>query len=905
MARAREILGGEEPGRHHQDGIHWSPEPLSPAGSVAFLFPGQGSQVLDMGRELAMAFPEALEQFELADRVLAGSYERPLSTYVFPPPSFTAQERTRRQAELTDTHVAQAAIGASELAYLRVLQALGVEPDMTGGHSYGEFAALTAAGGIDSEQMLRISEARGRFMKEASAAEAGAMVAVQAPPEALTELLEGGVVVAANLNSPRQTVLSGPREQVEAAAEWCREREIGARMLPVACAFHSPHVAGAQQKLAQLLNETAIAAPSIPVYSNTSGDAHSDRPDQIAALLSEHLIRPVNFVSEIEAMHRDGARLFVEVGPRSALTGLVGQILAGREHVAVCTDRSGRPGLLSLLHCLAALAVEGVPVDLARLHLGRTAQSGGQDAGPRAAWLVDGGRAWPAGEQRQRATPVPGIDRKERVVMSASTNGDGALAPAVSQERRLGSADLHPEAAAPQGGPGAISGPPLAGDRLADVILRHQQVMQQFLETQRAVMLSYLAGAQGAPPVRRAVPAQRRAVPALPAQPASTQAETGSPRAAPEPAEPAPPAPPAPEPAAPAAEPSNGSGSLSAAEIQARILALVSDRTGYPADMLGLDADLEGDLGIDSIKRVEIAGTFRQSLPDAEGERIDIEQLTESRTLRAVIDTLVAALGTPAARNGGPPPGEDAVQENQRPFEQGPAEQERIGRFVVNAVSAPAITQTAGLAAAGAVVIVDDGCGVGRELARALAGDGHHVLMLAGEAQPRTAEEAAGVAAELREHGGAEGAAPPRGARRPGPGIRRAEDASAARAGSGRGPAAGRRSRRRGGSGRHAARRQLRPRRGLAPRQSLTGRVAWLPEDARPGDSGGAGSSRSTSRISPWSGRPRCSWPSCMRRTGCSRWATRAPGARSWSPRRRRLQAAAPVRCSTGTASCS
>src|SRR6202044_3395346 len=117
----------------------------------------------------------------------------------------------------TDTHVAQAALGATELAYLSVLEKLGVQPEMTAGHSYGEFAALAAAGGVDAEQLLEISEARGRFMKQAAEAGGGAMVAGDAPPEELPSLLEGGGVVAANLNSPRQTVLSGPREHVEAA----------------------------------------------------------------------------------------------------------------------------------------------------------------------------------------------------------------------------------------------------------------------------------------------------------------------------------------------------------------------------------------------------------------------------------------------------------------------------------------------------------------------------------------------------------------------------------------------------------------------------------------------------------------------------------------------------------------
>ncbi|WP_187368723.1 type I polyketide synthase [Baekduia soli] len=439
LPAVRDVLAGDAERVHAPNGIHFSARPLAAEGRVAFLFPGQGSQAVDMARDVTMAFPEALGAFGLADRVLAGRFERPLSRYVFPPPAFTSEQAAERQAQLTSTDVAQPALGAAELGYLRVLGALGVAPGMVGGHSYGEFVALAAAGCLAEEDLMRLSEARGRAMAEASADAPGAMAAVHAAPEALEGLLAAGDLVVANRNAPDQTVVSGPVEGIEAAIAWCGERDISARRLPVACAFHSPLVASAQRRLAEALQATPLAAPRIPLYSNTTGGRHAQEPEAIAGVLAEHLARPVEFVSEIEAMHADGARLFVEVGPGSVLTALTERILGDREHVAVSLDRRRRHGLVALLHALAVLAAEGVPVRAQRLFEGRSARtiplaSIAPDAGPEpprpGLWKVDGGRARPAD------APVPPIptsvprspEPQEPRVMTTQTNG---AAPAV------------------------------------------------------------------------------------------------------------------------------------------------------------------------------------------------------------------------------------------------------------------------------------------------------------------------------------------------------------------------------------------------------------------------------------------------------------------------------------------
>ena len=778
---ARALIAGDDLRRHRRDGVHWVREPLAPEGRLAFLFPGQGSQTVDMGRDVAVAFPEARDRFEFADRLLADRYAGPLSRFVFPAPSFTPEHRRHRQAQLTDTHVAQAALGATELALSRVLAALGVEPEMTAGHSYGELVALAAAGAVDDAGLLILSEARGRLMAAAADGADGAMAAVDAAPEALAGV--PGDVVAANLNAPSQTVLSGPREAIAEALRWCEEQGIAARALPVACAFHSPQVAGARAQFAEVLQAASISAPRIPVYSNTTADRHDPRPEAIVEVLGRHLAEPVDFVREIEAMYRDGARIFLEVGPRSVLSGLAGQILGERPHVTVPLDRPGAHGLVALTDALAALATEGVDVPVGRLYDRRRAPGTETPAAaarrrselpPARRWLVDGGSARPLHPPEPTSPRHPA--QEQPMVSTNSTNGAGAPVSVAAPVHPLpvtGSPSPAPAFPVPSTNghrPPALSPPsPLAGtvaasappDRAAEVMGRYQQLMQSFLETQRDVMLGYLGAARhaGSPsaPLTPLAPLAPLAPPAAGAPAAATLSPPPAPAmtAAPQPGSAAL-VPAASPPAVPVAPP-RPEVVLSLDDIEVRLLAVVSERTGYPPEMLTLDGDLEGDLGIDSIKRVEIAGTFTQDLEVHQRGQIDMEQLTSSRTLREVVAVIAAGL------TGGPPPGPPPLSPPRdgaetRPFSPPPADTERVGRFLLAPASAPALPVAhLPLAPAGAVVVLGDGTGLGTAVAAALTGTRPAVLV-AGAADLAGPEDAAALAADLRAEHGAIGA---------------------------------------------------------------------------------------------------------------------------------------------------
>ena len=627
-------------------------------GKIAFLFPGQGSQAPGMLRDLAVQFAEVRDPLLAFDALLEGRLPQRLSTYIYPPASFTPEDRQARARALTDTRVAQPALGAIDTGALRLLAALGVQPDMAAGHSYGEYVALHAAGVIDEATLAVLSERRGNAIATAVGANPGSMAAASASPDAVRAAIgEPDGLWLANFNAPQQTILAGVTASVDEAVAALARAGISVRPLPVACAFHTPLMHGARARFDETLASASFAPPRIPIYSNTLAGPYPAHPQSIARVLSDHLEAPVRFVDEVRAMYDAGARIFVEVGPRGVLTGLVRQIVP--DAIAIALDHPDKPGVVQLLHALAQLAVCGVHVDPSRLFAGRRVEALGAEfrrvTPPRTpAWVVNGAGARPA-----TAPVAPKVrPRLDRTVLVPTPPGSDAGRETGSSSRIDPERFVDPPIPTPTVEPfimdervppspvSLIAGAPAPAAGTDAVMLQFQQVMSHFLNTQGAIMSAYLGSASAVPLPTSQVVGPAATAPVL----TMTQAHVAPAAVAP------PPAVVDREPVA-APQPQPVSASSAAADFTALLVQVAAERTGYAPEMLDLDLAIEADLGIDSIKRVEILSSVRRQCSDADQQKLQpaMDTLTRVRTLREMAAALTAAVGAAAPAAVAPP----------------------------------------------------------------------------------------------------------------------------------------------------------------------------------------------------------------------------------------------------------
>lgn len=327
----------------HPQGIYYRPSGMTLDGKVVALFSGQGSQYLEMGRELVMNFPTLRQSYDQMDKLLIADGLHPISTIVFPPPVFESVHQEAQAQMLQRTEYAQPAIAAFSVGLYKIMQQAGFKPNFVAGHSFGEFTALWAAGALSDKEYFSLVKARGQAMAPSAdrGGDTGTMIAVKGDVSQIRNLIKPFHQIAiANYNSDKQVVLAGSKLEIAKVQQSLSESGYSVVPLPVAGAFHTPLVGYAQKPFAAALEQIKFNRPQIPVYANVTGDRHPSDCQAIQTLLKQHLINPVLFKQEIENIYAAGGSCFVEFGPRAVLTHLVKEILGDRPHLAIALNAS-------------------------------------------------------------------------------------------------------------------------------------------------------------------------------------------------------------------------------------------------------------------------------------------------------------------------------------------------------------------------------------------------------------------------------------------------------------------------------------------------------------------------------------------------------------------------------------
>ncbi|GAA1300563.1 SDR family NAD(P)-dependent oxidoreductase [Saccharothrix xinjiangensis] len=602
-------------------------------GPVAFLFPGQGSQYPNMGAGLLLHHERALQAWDAAADVPLG--DRPLHDVVFPRPHAEDHD-----AGLLDhTEWTQPSLAAHSLALLNLLHDLGLTADRAAGHSSGELVALHHAGAFDAESLLRLARVRGELMSQAG--EPGAMLALNCPIEAAEKLITdtgGSRLWPANRNGPEQIVASGAVRDIDALEALARDRGVRVKRLPVSVAAHTPLMAPAAERLRAAAEAIPMSVLRVPVHANANGLPYPADPGSVPERLAAHLCGPVLFADTIEAMYGEGVRTFVEVGPGSALTGLVDGVLGAREHLAVSLDHRDQDSETALQTAMGRLAVRGVELDFAALWRDVRAP---RPAAPAAMTVPITGAN---GHRPERPAPTP--TARVRTSETSPTTSEPAdqrkpvTAPhqpsaewlRTLQEMQRATSEAH--ATVQQ----TIAGTHLAYLRTAEEALRGLVSAVTGTATPSspppAAAPRPWPALAAPPPAREPVwtPAPTSVEP-LPVEPLPAPAEVPSTVSAPAPA-------PVPAEAAPAV-----TTDQDVAEV---MLKIVAELTGYPVDMLDADMRLDGELGVDSIKRVQIMSTLRERMPDL--PPLGTGDIGSLRTVRQVAERFSTAAPRRAGR---------------------------------------------------------------------------------------------------------------------------------------------------------------------------------------------------------------------------------------------------------------
>jgi acyl transferase domain-containing protein/short-subunit dehydrogenase len=666
----------------------------NPDTRIVFLFPGQGSQYTGMLRQLVADVPAVAAQQRTIDSVM--------SRLGYPTWEQLAWNESSPLGK--DVWTTQISMLLADVLALSALAERGIAPDAVAGHSYGEYAALLAAGAWDLEQAARVTRRRCDSIG-ASPAGLGGMLATTATPEIIAQLgsRAGGPVFVANHNAPDQTVVGGSLPALAELERALQEGLYETRMLNVPCPFHTPLMHDAAALFKNHLSGESFAAPLVATYSVATNE-QVGHPSEIGANLVAHLITPVYYADLIRKLAAQGPTVFVEVGPQQALTRLNRRILAAAELAGIACDNPSRPGVEQIVRVQALLEACGA-LDKPRQAATRTATmkaASPPTKAPGQIWHFDA-TARRREKMRDSAsgrtptkTPRPA---QPMVAIPSPPTAAPAPRPVAAAPAPAPAAPVQAAAPAPAAVPTANLGelekflvsfvveqtgyPPevveLDADLEADLGIDSIKKAQMFGELQEYFDVTPLANMTGAdsltlddfPTLRHIL----NFLAALP--PKGSDAAAPHPTPAPAPVAKATPAPePAPAPRAAAASEAAlpaASPSLEISELEKFLVNFVVEQTGYPPEVVELDADLEADLGIDSIKKAQMFGELQEYFdvtPLASMTGDESLTLDDFPTLRHIVNFLAsvskktvpqkeaapAAAAAPVVENAAPAP---------------------------------------------------------------------------------------------------------------------------------------------------------------------------------------------------------------------------------------------------------
>ncbi len=658
----------------HPKGLYFAPNATATNGKVVALFSGQGSQYVGMGKELLNAFPPLRQTLAKQDELMQSTNQAPLSATVYPIPAFNEATKQQQQTALTATQSAQPAIGGFSMGLYKVLQQAGFQADFAAGHSFGELTALWAAGVYDDATFLQLAQARGTAMgKTNPQGDAGTMLAVkadQARVEQAIATLQG--VRIANVNSGQQVILGGSTAAIQTAQTALQAQGFSVVPLQVSAAFHTELVQHAQQPFAQAVQQYRFQAPKIPVYANSTAQPYPSAPAAIQQLLQGQLLQPVLFKQQVENLYQAGGRIFVEFGPKRVLTNLVSDILADKEHHAIALNPSAnKDSDLQFRQAVLQLQVLGIDLNQVDPYYKVPAQP----AAKTKMTVPIGGHNY-VSKDTQKAYYEALNDGYQ---LSTSTN-------TVIQERIV---EVIKEVPVEKIVEKIIEVPvPAASTAHSNIIQSEEDdiMNKEIIETLKATVemvttqqnkslelfQSFLTEQNRQSHLLIQVLAQQLNLAGQPQQlePQQVFLQEEKKSLAPNTVVPSQKQPSAQAPTTPkatatistpvhatvatatATAPANTG--LSTKKLETILMTVISEKTGYPTEMLELDMDMEADLGIDSIKRVEIFGAMTEDYPEVSG--VNPQELTELRTLGQIVDYLASKAGstTPATQASTP-----------------------------------------------------------------------------------------------------------------------------------------------------------------------------------------------------------------------------------------------------------